>query len=100
MFWAFSIYLEAVAIWPQLQLLQKQKRVANITSYYVVALGAYRCDQEELASVAVLSGPSTFPALALARCNTTFAIRHLINKSCATHWHRRANFSLAGGSTF
>ena len=40
--WAFSIYLEAVAILPQLFLLQKQGEVENLTSHYVAALGAYR----------------------------------------------------------
>ncbi len=42
MIWAFSIYLEAVAILPQLFLLQKQGEVENLTSHYVAALGAYR----------------------------------------------------------
>jgi len=42
MVWAFSIYLEAVAIMPQLFLLQKQGEVENLTSHYVFALGAYR----------------------------------------------------------
>jgi len=42
MIWAFSIYLEAVAILPQLFLLQKQGEVENLTSHYVFALGAYR----------------------------------------------------------
>ena len=40
--WAFSIYLEAVAIAPQLILLQRHKSVENITSWYVASLGAYR----------------------------------------------------------
>lgn len=40
--WAFSIYLEAVAIAPQLILLQRHRHVENITSYYVACLGAYR----------------------------------------------------------
>lgn len=40
--WAFSIYLEAVAILPQLFLLQKQGEVENLTSHFVAALGAYR----------------------------------------------------------
>jgi len=40
--WAFSVYLEAVAILPQLFLLQKQGEVENLTSHYVAALGAYR----------------------------------------------------------
>lgn len=42
MIWAFSIYLEAVAILPQLAMLQKQGEVENLTSHYVAALGAYR----------------------------------------------------------
>jgi len=42
MVWAFSIYTEAVAILPQLFLLQKQGEVENLTSHYVAALGAYR----------------------------------------------------------
>merc|ERR1711968_59567 len=42
MVWAFSIYLEAVAILPQLFLLQKQGEVENLTSHFVAALGAYR----------------------------------------------------------
>lgn len=42
MVWAFSIYLESVAILPQLFLLQKQGEVENLTSHFVAALGAYR----------------------------------------------------------
>ena len=33
--WAFSIYLEAIAIVPQLILLQRHRSVENITSWYV-----------------------------------------------------------------
>mmetsp|Transcript_5743 Transcript_5743/g.15325 ORF Transcript_5743/g.15325 Transcript_5743/m.15325 type:complete len:219 (+) Transcript_5743:330-986(+) len=40
--WAFSIYLESVAILPQLFLLQKTGEVENITSHYIVCLGSYR----------------------------------------------------------
>jgi len=40
--WAFSIFLEAVAIMPQLFLLQKTGEVENITGHYIFALGAYR----------------------------------------------------------
>mmetsp|Transcript_13311 Transcript_13311/g.53050 ORF Transcript_13311/g.53050 Transcript_13311/m.53050 type:complete len:215 (-) Transcript_13311:64-708(-) len=40
--WAFSIYLEAVAIFPQLVLLQRTREVETLTADYVVALGAYR----------------------------------------------------------
>ncbi|KAF3451320.1 hypothetical protein FNV43_RR07415 [Rhamnella rubrinervis] len=41
-FWAFSIYLEALAILPQLVLLQRSGNVDNLTGQYVVFLGAYR----------------------------------------------------------
>mmetsp|Transcript_1194 Transcript_1194/g.1625 ORF Transcript_1194/g.1625 Transcript_1194/m.1625 type:complete len:214 (+) Transcript_1194:101-742(+) len=40
--WTFSIYLEAVAILPQLFLLQRTGEVENLTSDYIFALGAYR----------------------------------------------------------
>lgn len=42
LFWAFSVFLEAVAILPQLVLLQKTGEVENITSHYIVCLGLYR----------------------------------------------------------
>lgn len=40
--WAFSIYLEAVAILPQLFLVAKTGEAENITSHYLFALGSYR----------------------------------------------------------
>jgi len=40
--WALSIYLEAVAIVPQMALLKRKKVVENLTANYIVALGAYR----------------------------------------------------------
>ena len=40
--WAFSIYLEAVAIIPQLIVLHAEKVVENVTSHYVATLGLYR----------------------------------------------------------
>lgn len=40
--WTFSIYLEAVAILPQLFLLMRTSEVENITSHYIFALGGYR----------------------------------------------------------
>ncbi|KAI4371785.1 hypothetical protein MLD38_010094 [Melastoma candidum] len=40
--WAFSIYLEAVAILPQLVLLQRSGNVDNLAGQYVFFLGAYR----------------------------------------------------------
>ncbi|XP_074584480.1 ER lumen protein-retaining receptor-like isoform X1 [Curcuma longa] len=40
--WTFSIYLEAVAILPQLVLLQRSRNIDNLTGNYVFFLGAYR----------------------------------------------------------
>ncbi|CAE7897213.1 ERD2B [Symbiodinium sp. KB8] len=40
--WSFSIFLEAIAIFPQLVLLTRDKDVENITSHYIATLGAYR----------------------------------------------------------
>jgi len=40
--WSFSIYLEAVAILPQLFMLQRHSEVENLTSHYIGALGVYR----------------------------------------------------------
>lgn len=40
--WAFSIWLEAVAIFPQLVMTQKYKAVENLTSWYMASLGSYR----------------------------------------------------------
>lgn len=40
--WTFSIYLESVAILPQLVLLQRTGNVDNLTGNYVFLLGAYR----------------------------------------------------------
>ena len=40
--WAFSVFLEAVAIVPQLFLLQKTGELENITSHYIFCLGGYR----------------------------------------------------------
>ncbi|KAM7463571.1 hypothetical protein LguiA_031692 [Lonicera macranthoides] len=40
--WTFSLYLEAVAILPQLVLLQHSKNIDNLTGNYVFLLGAYR----------------------------------------------------------
>lgn len=40
--WAFSLYLEAVAILPQLVLLQRTRNIDNLTVQYVFLLGAYR----------------------------------------------------------
>lgn len=42
MCWAFSQYLEAVAIFPQSVLMRRDKEVANLTSQYVFSLGVYR----------------------------------------------------------
>jgi len=40
--WTFSIYLEAIAIMPQLILIQRYGNVENLTANFVFCLGAYR----------------------------------------------------------
>ncbi|CAN8104453.1 unnamed protein product [Discula destructiva] len=40
--WAFSIWLEAVAILPQLFMLQRTGEAETITAHYIAALGIYR----------------------------------------------------------
>lgn len=40
--WAFSIYLEAAAILPQLMMLQRTGEAETITTHYLFALGMYR----------------------------------------------------------
>lgn len=40
--WTFSLYLEAVAILPQLVLLQRTRNIDNLTGQYVFLLG-YVC---------------------------------------------------------
>ena len=40
--WTFSIYLEAVAILPQLVLMQRTRNIDNLTGNYVFLLGLYR----------------------------------------------------------
>jgi uncharacterized membrane protein (DUF485 family) len=40
--WSFSIFLEAVAILPQLFMVTKTGEAENITSHYLFALGSYR----------------------------------------------------------
>eukprot|EP00294_Goniomonas_avonlea_P014578 CAMPEP_0114539298 /NCGR_PEP_ID=MMETSP0114-20121206/163_1 /TAXON_ID=31324 /ORGANISM="Goniomonas sp, Strain m" /LENGTH=154 /DNA_ID=CAMNT_0001723391 /DNA_START=195 /DNA_END=659 /DNA_ORIENTATION=+ len=40
--WTFSIYLEAVAIMPQLWMLQRLRNAENFTLLYIFCLGAYR----------------------------------------------------------
>ena len=42
MVWAFSIYLESVAIWPQLYMLAHSGEAETITAHYLFALGSYR----------------------------------------------------------
>ena len=41
--WTFSIYLEAVAILPQLVLLQRTQNIDNLTGNYVFLLGYAFC---------------------------------------------------------
>ncbi len=40
--WTFSIYLESVAILPQLFMVSKTGEAESITSHYLFALGMYR----------------------------------------------------------
>ena len=40
--WSFSIFLEAVAIFPQLFILQRTGEAEAITTHYLFALGIYR----------------------------------------------------------
>jgi len=40
--WAFSIYLEAVSIIPQLVMLQQTGNIETLTSHYIFCLGGYR----------------------------------------------------------
>eukprot|EP01043_Picozoa_sp_COSAG02_P013242 COSAG02_NODE_526_length_20707_cov_11.431337_15_plen_136_part_00 len=40
--WSFSIWLEAVAILPQVAVMQADGQCENINSHYVFSLGAYR----------------------------------------------------------
>jgi len=42
LFWTFSIYLEAIAILPQLIVLQRYREVENLTGNYIFFMGAYR----------------------------------------------------------
>lgn len=42
MLWAFSLWLEAVAILPQLFMLQRTGEAETITTHYLFALGIYR----------------------------------------------------------
>ncbi|QIX01515.1 hypothetical protein AMS68_007032 [Peltaster fructicola] len=42
MLWAFSIWLESVAILPQLFMLQRTGSAETITTHYIFALGLYR----------------------------------------------------------
>jgi hypothetical protein len=41
-FWSFSIFLESIAILPQLFILQRTGEAETITTHYLAALGAYR----------------------------------------------------------
>ncbi|CAL5416709.1 unnamed protein product [Camellia sinensis] len=49
--WAFSLYLEAVAILPQLVLLQRTRNIDNLTGQYVFLLGGDDEEEEEEESV-------------------------------------------------
>jgi len=40
--WTFSIYLESIAILPQLIVLQRYREIENLTGNYIFFMGAYR----------------------------------------------------------
>ena len=40
--WSFSLWLESVAIFPQITILTKNNSVENFTAHYIASLGAYR----------------------------------------------------------
>ena len=40
--WCFSLWLESLAIFPQVNILAKQQGIESFTSHYIAALGAYR----------------------------------------------------------
>lgn len=40
--WSFSLWLESMAILPQLYILQRTGEAENITTHYIFALGLYR----------------------------------------------------------
>jgi len=40
--WSFSLWLESVAIMPQIAILTKSKEVETFTAHYIAALGSYR----------------------------------------------------------
>ena len=42
LFWIFSIYLESIAILPQLVLLQRYREIENLTATFVLFMGLYR----------------------------------------------------------
>jgi len=65
--WSFSIFLEAVAILPQLFMVSKTGEAESITSHYLFALGSYRglyilnwiyryYSEDVLDSIAVVAG--------------------------------------------
>ena len=61
--WTFSIYLEAVAIIPQLVLLQRTQNIDNLTGNYVFLLGC-----------AAL--PECAKGLAASHCSTPLSPAH------------------------
>lgn len=65
--WSFSIWLEAVAILPQLLILQRTGEAENITTHYIFSLGIYRalyipnwiyryCAEGKFDYIAILAG--------------------------------------------
>jgi len=42
MIWSYSLWLESLAIFPQITIVLKQGGVEAFTSHYIASLGAYR----------------------------------------------------------
>lgn len=53
LFWTFSVYLEAVAIMPQLQMIAETGEAETITTHYLFMLGCYRYIQGYLSRLNV-----------------------------------------------
>ncbi|KAG5560657.1 hypothetical protein RHGRI_003852 [Rhododendron griersonianum] len=60
--WTFSLYLEAVAILPQLVLLQRSRNIDNLTGQYVVLLGY----SEDFRSPVLFKSSFKYPVIPLA----------------------------------
>jgi len=55
--WTFSIYLESVAILPQLVLLLRTKEIESLTTSYILCLGGYRYAWKHFSAVSCGARP-------------------------------------------